>query len=117
MTVKSSLLYDAIEDAIMSIAEANEVCPTTINIHYPKDEFEVIEKFHRFRVKADGTKGLTAERWPVIRLKVLGIDVNIHPEPEQKDTLQGLPFALPPFLPPPRSLFSLLLLSSPLPPP
>ena len=88
MTVKSSLLYDAIEDAVMSIAEANEVAPTTINIYYPNEEFEIVEKFHRFRVKADGTKVLTAERWPVIRLKVLGIEVNIYPEPEQKDILQ-----------------------------
>lgn len=82
MTVRTSLLTDAVEDAIMSMAENNEIVPLRVDIFYSAEEYELIEKFHRFRVKDDGKRVLTKEVWPLIRLHVLGIDVTISPEVE-----------------------------------
>lgn len=84
MTVRTSLLEDAVEDAIMSMAENNEVVPGKLEITYPAEEYKLIEKFHRFRVLESGKRGFTKDTWPFIRLHVLGIDVTISPEVEYK---------------------------------
>jgi hypothetical protein len=81
-------LEESIEDAIMSMAEDNWVLPKELNIWYTEEEWVAIERFHRLRLRKDLKMGIVKDRFPFIRLKCLGINVNLFPEPKYTDTIQ-----------------------------
>ena len=76
----TSFLEEAIEDAIFSMSEQNWLIPSTIPVWYSEEEYSNIERFHRLRVRKDGKLGILNDRYPFIRLSILGININIFPE-------------------------------------
>jgi hypothetical protein len=83
----TSFLEEAVEDAIMSMAESNVIVPTCIDVYYTEAEWEGIERFHRLRIRKDRKMGITKDRWPFIRLRVLGISVNLMPDPKLLESI------------------------------
>lgn len=79
-----SPLEECVEDEIISMAESGELPQTqTINVHFSEKEWEKVERFHRFRPK---TRSFSRDRWPFIRMKALGINVNLLPVGESTQT-------------------------------
>lgn len=75
-----TFLEDAIEDALITMLEEGHRLPSTIDVHYTEAEYELIEKYHRLRVKkSNGKLGLLKDRFPFIRTKLMNINVNVMP--------------------------------------
>lgn len=82
-----SFLDEAIEDAVISMSEDGIVPPSNINIFFSEKEWVGIERFHRLRKRRDGKLGIIKDRYPFIRIHVLGIAVNLFPEPKHIETV------------------------------
>jgi hypothetical protein len=80
-------LEDAVEDAVISLAEQGTPLPSVLNIWYPEVEWPVIERFHRLRIRKDRKIGVLKDRFPFIRTQVLGISVSLMPEPKYIETI------------------------------
>lgn len=85
--MKASFLDDAVEDALLSMKEQEILLPNPIDVWYTEEEWTVVERFHRLRVRKDGKMGIMNDRYPFIRLNFLGIDVNLAPEPKYIETI------------------------------
>lgn len=79
----SSFLEDAVEDAIVAMAEQNIALPSAISVYFTPKEWEAVERFHRLKIRSDGKLGISKDRWPFVVLKVLGISVRLSPEPTE----------------------------------
>lgn len=84
----STFLEDAVEDAIFSLSEQSFILPATIDIWYSEEEWVAVERFHRLRLRKDAKIGISNDRYPFIRLHILGINVNLFPEPKPIETIQ-----------------------------
>ncbi len=79
--VTTSLLIEDVEDALISILEEGGKLPPELVITYPVKEYEIIEKYHRFRCFPDkNLRGFTKQRYETIRLFLMDVDVTIKPE-------------------------------------
>jgi len=86
--VTHTFLEEAIEDALMSLSEDGFGLPKSIDIVYSEEEYEKVERFHRLRyIKSKGRMGITKDRWPFIRLQLLGVSVNVIPEPKPLNSI------------------------------
>jgi hypothetical protein len=77
--IKSSLLEDAVEDALITMLEEGHILPDTVDIHYDENEWEKVERFHRLRTTKSGKIGLLKDRFPFVRMKPMNINVNLMP--------------------------------------
>lgn len=86
-----SFLESAVEDAVISISEdcyfADSRVPQVIDVFFTADEWVAVERFHRLRVEKSGKTRLTDDRYPFIRLNVVGVAVNLFPEPKPVETV------------------------------
>lgn len=86
--MSKSFLEDAVEDAIVSMVEQEIVLPSTIDVWYTEEEWVSVEAFHRLRIRTDRKLGIQKDRYPFIRMQVLGLAVNLAPEPKYVETIQ-----------------------------
>jgi hypothetical protein len=77
--IKTSLLEDAVEDALVSILESDGKLLQFIPVRYTEEEWAAVERFHRLRTNKDGKIGLTKDRWPFIQLHALNVTVRLEP--------------------------------------
>lgn len=78
--IKTSLLEDAVEDALITMLEEGHRLPDIIDVHYDEAEWERVERFHRLRHSAKSGKiGLLKDRFPFVRMKSMNINVNLMP--------------------------------------
>jgi len=77
-----SFFEDAVEDAIVSLVETGAKLPQHLDILYTEAEWVAVERFHRLKVKKDRSLGMVADRYPFVRLQVLGISVFLGPKSE-----------------------------------
>lgn len=86
--VLKSLLFEDIEDCLISMAEEGIVSPNEIVVTYTQVEYDLVEKYHRFRYLPEKKlKGFTKDRWPIIKVHINGIDVAITPEQKVEETI------------------------------
>jgi autonomous glycyl radical cofactor GrcA len=70
-------LEDAVSDAIVAMCERGQLTASrTIDVHYTEAEWELVERFHRFIPE---TRTFSPDRYPFLRLRVLGNDVRLMP--------------------------------------
>lgn len=81
----TSPLEDAVEDALSSLLESDMIPPETINVFYTAEEWKLIEAFYCLRVE-NGKLRQSKDRYPLIRLKMFGVYVNLQPEPMELPT-------------------------------
>lgn len=84
-----SQLEDAVEDAILQLAESGTVLPPKLTVRFTDKEWELVERFHRLRI-VDEKPVFVEDRYPFVDLTVLGIDVRLTPFNPLKDELSSL---------------------------
>lgn len=87
MSDRVTFVDDAVEDAIISLIEQEVVLPDHIDVWYPEAEWALVEKLHRLKINQDRKLVLVKDRYPFIRVQILGITVNLAPGPNYTETI------------------------------
>lgn len=82
MTERITFVEDAVEDAIVSLVEQGTTLPQSLDVWYTEEEWVAVERLHRLKINPQRKLVLVADRYPFIRTQVLGVSVNLAPEPK-----------------------------------